>query len=89
LGIPFTSILCTCPNQRNLCSLKYYEHKMFFLCNLCFIVCLFVWGPVSGCTAACRLVVHTPCVFNVPTFTARRLHITTTLEILAAKGGTC
>jgi hypothetical protein len=27
-------------------------------------------------------------VFNVPTFTARRLHVTTTLEILAAKGGT-
>jgi hypothetical protein len=24
-------------------------------------------------------------VFNVPTFTARRLHVTTTLEILAAK----
>jgi hypothetical protein len=32
---------------------------------VCF-VCLFVWGPVSGCTAACRLIVHTPCVFNVP-----------------------
>jgi hypothetical protein len=46
-------------------------------------VCLFVWGPVSGCTAACGLIVHTPCVFNVPTFTARRL------EILAAKGETC
>jgi hypothetical protein len=29
------------------------------------------------------------CVFNVPTFTARRLHVTTTLEILAAKSGTC
>jgi hypothetical protein len=52
-------------------------------------VCLFVWGPVSRCTAAYRLIVHTPCVFNVPTFTARRLHVTTTLEILAAKGGTC
>jgi hypothetical protein len=52
-------------------------------------VCLFVWGPVSGCTAACRLIVCTPCVFNVPTFTARRLHVTTTLEILAAKCGTC
>jgi hypothetical protein len=47
-----------------------------------------VWGPVSGCTAACRLIVHTPCVFNVPTFPARRPHVTTTLEILAAKGGT-
>jgi hypothetical protein len=47
-----------------------------------------VWGPVSGCTAACRLIVRTPCVFNVPTSTARRLHVTTTLEILAAKGGT-
>jgi hypothetical protein len=21
LGIPFSSILCTCPNQRNLCSI--------------------------------------------------------------------
>jgi hypothetical protein len=51
-------------------------------------VCLFVWGPVSGCTAACRLIVHTPCAFDVPTFTARRLHVMTTLEILAAKGGT-
>jgi hypothetical protein len=53
------------------------------------LFCLFVWGPESGCTAACRLIVHTPYVFNVPTFTARRLHVTTTLEILAAKGGTC
>jgi hypothetical protein len=52
-------------------------------------VCLFVWVPVSGCTAACRLIVHTPCVFNVPTFTTRRLHVTMTLEILAAKCGTC
>jgi hypothetical protein len=55
----------------------------------CLFVCLFVWGPVSGCTAACRLIVHTPCVFNVPTFTARRLHVTTTLEILAEKCETC
>jgi hypothetical protein len=47
-----------------------------------------VWGPESGCTAACRLIVHTPCVFDVPAFTARRLHVTTTLEILAEKGGT-
>jgi hypothetical protein len=47
-----------------------------------------VRGPERGCTAACRLIVHTPCVINVPTFTARRLHVTTTLEILAAKGGT-
>jgi hypothetical protein len=46
-----------------------------------------VWGPDSGYTAACSLIVHTPCVFNVATFTARRLHVTTTLEILAAKGG--
>jgi hypothetical protein len=53
------------------------------------LVCLFVWGPVSGCTAACRLIEHTPCVFNVPTFTARRLHVTTTLNILAAKCETC
>jgi hypothetical protein len=49
-------------------------------------VCLFVWGPVSGCTAACRLIVHTPCVFNIPTFTARRLYVTTKLDFLAAKG---
>jgi hypothetical protein len=47
-----------------------------------------VWGLESGCTAPCRLIVHTPCAFNVPTFTFRRLHVTTTLEILAAKGGT-
>jgi hypothetical protein len=53
------------------------------------VVVVVVWGPESGCTASCRLIVHTPCVFNVPTFTARRLHVTTTLEILAAKGGTC
>jgi hypothetical protein len=52
------------------------------------VVGVVVWGPESGCTAACRLIVHTPCAFNVPTFTARRLHVTTTLEILAAKGGT-
>jgi hypothetical protein len=52
-------------------------------------VAVVVWGPESGCTAACRLIVHTPCVFNVPTFTARRLHVTTTLEILAAEGETC
>jgi hypothetical protein len=49
------------------------------------VVVVVVWGPESGCTAACRLIVHTPCVLNVPTFTARRLHVTTTLEILAAK----
>jgi hypothetical protein len=53
-----------------------------------YIVVVVVWGPESGCTAACRLTVHTPCVFNVPIFTARRLHVTTTLEILAAKDGT-
>jgi hypothetical protein len=47
-----------------------------------------VWGPESGCTAACRVIVHTPCAFNVPTFTARTLHVTTTLEILAAKSKT-
>jgi hypothetical protein len=52
------------------------------------VVVVVVCGPESGCTAACRLIVHTPCEFNVPTFTARRLHVTTTLEILAAKGGT-
>jgi hypothetical protein len=27
-------------------------------------------------------------VFSVPTFTARRLHVTATLETLVAKGGT-
>jgi hypothetical protein len=52
------------------------------------VVVVAVWGPESWCTAACRLIVHTPCVFNVPTPTARRLHVTTTLEILAAKGVT-
>jgi hypothetical protein len=59
-------------------------------CNVVVVVVVgvvVVWGPESGCTAACRLIVHTPCAFNVPTFTARRLHVTTTLEILAAKGG--
>jgi hypothetical protein len=50
-----------------------------------FVVVVVVWSPISRCTAACRFIVHTPCVFNVPTFTARRLHVTTTLEILAAK----
>jgi hypothetical protein len=53
------------------------------------VVVVVVWGPVSGCNAACKLIVHTPFVFNVPTFTARRLHVTKTLEILAAKGVTC
>jgi hypothetical protein len=53
------------------------------------VVVAVVWGPESGCTAACRLIVHTPRVFNVPTFTTRRLHVTTTLEILAAKCETC
>jgi hypothetical protein len=52
-------------------------------------VVVVVWGPENGCTASCRLTVHTPCVFNVPTLTARRLHVTTTLEILAAKDVTC
>jgi hypothetical protein len=51
------------------------------------VVVVVVWGPESGCTAACRLVVSTPCVLNVHTFTASRLHVTTTLEILAAKVG--
>jgi hypothetical protein len=45
-----------------------------------------VWGPESGCTAACRLILHTPCAFSVHTLTARRLHV---LEILATKGETC
>jgi hypothetical protein len=49
------------------------------------VVVVIVWGPESGCTAACRLIVHTPCVFNVPTFTATRLHVTTTLEIQQRK----
>jgi hypothetical protein len=49
------------------------------------VVVVVVWGPESGCIVACRLIVHTPCVFNVPTFTARRLHVTTRLEILAAR----
>jgi hypothetical protein len=52
------------------------------------VVVVVVWGPESGCTAACRLIVHTPCAFSVPTFTARKLHVTTTLEILAAKSVT-
>jgi hypothetical protein len=58
--------------------------------QLCPIQCVVVvvWGLESGCTAACRLMVHTPCAFNVPTYTARRLHVTTTLEILATKNGT-
>jgi hypothetical protein len=52
------------------------------------VVVVVVWGSESGCTAACRLIVHTPCVY-VPTFVSRRLHVTTTLEILAAEGETC
>jgi hypothetical protein len=52
------------------------------------VVVVVVWGPESGCTAACRLIEHTSCVFNVPILTARKLHVTTTLEILAAKSGT-
>jgi hypothetical protein len=62
--------------------------KVFTVTNVVVVVVV-VWGPESGCTTACRLIVHTPCVFNVPTFTARRLHVTTTLEILAAKGENC
>jgi hypothetical protein len=50
------------------------------------VVVVVVWGPESGCTAACRLIVHNP---YVPAFTARRLHVTTTLEILAVKCGNC
>jgi hypothetical protein len=57
-------------------------------CILPPVVVIVEWDPESGCTAAYRLIVHTPCAFNVPTFTARRLHITTALEILAAKSGT-
>jgi hypothetical protein len=53
------------------------------------VVIVVVRGPESGCTAACRLIVHTPFVFNVRTFTARRLHVTTILEIIAPKGETC
>jgi hypothetical protein len=69
----------------------YLEIRLVFNCfqTLQYIfVVVVVWGPESRCTAACRLIVHAPCVFNVPTFTARRLHVTTTLEILAAKGAT-
>jgi hypothetical protein len=29
LGIPFPSILCTCPNQRNLCILQYYRYLLY------------------------------------------------------------
>jgi hypothetical protein len=53
------------------------------------VVVVVVWGPENGSTAAYRLIVHIPCAFNVPTLTARRLHATKTLEVLAAKGGTC
>jgi hypothetical protein len=53
------------------------------------VVVVVVWDPESGCTAACRLSVHTPCAFIVPTFAVRRLHVTTTLEILTAKSATC
>jgi hypothetical protein len=60
---------------------------MDYKCSV--VVVVVVWGPESGCTAACRLIVHTPCAFNVPALTARRLHVTTTLEILAAKCVTC
>jgi hypothetical protein len=67
---------CCCRRRRRRC------------CCCCCCCCCVVWGPESGCTAACRLIVHTPCVFSVPTFTARRLHVTTTMEILAAKGAT-
>jgi hypothetical protein len=62
---------------------------VYVLQALVVVVVVVVWGAVSGCTAACRFIVHTPCVFSVPTFTARRLHVTITLEILAAKGRTC
>jgi hypothetical protein len=65
-------------------TLKKLPNCVLFYSNL---ICLFVvvWGPESGCTAACRLIVHTLCAFNVPTFTARMLQVTTTLEILPAK----
>jgi hypothetical protein len=51
------------------------------------------WSICPGCTAALRLIVqpffNPPYVLDVPTFAARCLHVHTTREIQAAKGGTC
>jgi hypothetical protein len=44
-------------------------------------------APKAGVLQPAGLL-YIPHVFNVPIFTATRLHVTTTLEILAAKGGT-
>ena len=38
-------------------------------------------------TAACKLIIR-PLVLDVPTYTARCLHVTTMLETVAVKGGT-
>jgi hypothetical protein len=45
-----------------------------------------------GCTAAYKAYCATlipPCDLDIPTSAARCLHVHTTREILAAKGGTC
>jgi hypothetical protein len=69
---------------RKLCA-----HPTQYINLLCINVVVVVVCVGPRKRAYCRLIVHTPCVFNVPTFTARRLHVTTMLEILAPKGGNC
>jgi hypothetical protein len=44
------------------------------------------WSICPGCTAVYGLIVTPP--LDVSTFAARRRHVHTTREILAAKGGT-
>jgi hypothetical protein len=51
------------------------------------LVLLLCGAPKAGVLQPVHTI-HTQCAFNVPTLTARRLHVTTTLETLAAKSGT-
>jgi hypothetical protein len=70
--------------EREIQNIRYVS--VFCIAFFCLFVCV---GPCKRVSCSLRLIVHTPCAFSVPTLTARRLHVTTTLEILAAKCGNC
>jgi len=54
-----------------------------------FFLVIRAWSISPRCTAAYRLIVRplSPVILDAPTSAARRLHVHTTREILAAKGG--
>jgi hypothetical protein len=47
---------------QNICVGDYrYANSDYYV-----VVVVVVWGPESGCTATCRLIVHTPCASMFP-----------------------